>query len=198
MKHVESEMKPVTRYVTDTSRWEDWKAEYRYGALYFFPPRELRNTVNQLRTKFDPKSQSYCDAHISLTVPFPKPLTLSVFKEIEQAALLIQPIDITYGPVTSYPGHAGVVLKIEPADRLRDLVQSLEELPAFEGAQARRYPFSAHMTIAEFITLDRTAELVQELSGERLEGVFRCERLSYAVPNDDFHFEERGYIKFGN
>lgn len=195
MKLEENRQNLVTTYVSDTSNWEEWKKEYQYGALYIFPPTELRETVNLLRAELDPKSQSYCDAHISLTVPFPRPLTVAGLQEIEQAAQLIMPLEITYGPVTSYPGHPGVVLKIEPQEQLSKLVSMLEALPVFEGANPRRYPFSAHLTIAEFITMERTAELVRELATAKLEGKFQSPLISYAVPTQDFHFEERKFIK---
>lgn len=188
---------PVTYYVRDTTKWEKWMLEYQFGALYIFPPSPLREKVNALRARLDPKSQSYCDAHISLTVPLPRPLTARDLVELEATSRLLRPIDITYGPVTSYPGHAGVVLKIEPREALVDLVQRLESLPCFVEGNPRTYPFSPHMTIAEFITIDRTNELVQELSTENLAGTFRALHVSYAVPNQDFHFEERDLIVLG-
>ena len=45
------------------------------------------------------------------------------------------------------------------------------------------------MTIAEFISLEITAELLHQLSGKVPEGTFRCDSVAYAVPNDDFYFE---------
>ena len=171
--------------------------EYKFGAFYFFPPPDLRRTINELRSRLDPKSQSYCDAHISLSIPLPAPLTKSDLRNLETVAYSIEPIDIKYGPVTSYPGHAGVVLKIEPANLLHEVVNKLESQRAFDGATPRRYPFSPHMTIAEFITLEKTQELVRELTGLGLEGQFKCTHVSYAVPDENFHFEERKFIQLG-
>ncbi len=45
------------------------------------------------------------------------------------------------------------------------------------------------MTIAEFISVERTNELLQELSGKVPEGTFRCDSIEYAIPNDKFYFE---------
>ena len=79
----------VAEYVRDTSNWEDWKQEYQYGALYIFPPDDIRQVVNQLRSKYDPKSQAICDAHISLTVPFARPLTEGSWRKLEELARII-------------------------------------------------------------------------------------------------------------
>jgi hypothetical protein len=45
------------------------------------------------------------------------------------------------------------------------------------------------MTIAEFITLERTATLQRELAGRIREGMFTCNAIEYAVPNRQFYFE---------
>jgi len=44
------------------------------------------------------------------------------------------------------------------------------------------------MTIAEFISLDRTTELVDELGLTAPIGEFICDRVEYAVPDGDFRF----------
>ncbi len=45
------------------------------------------------------------------------------------------------------------------------------------------------MTIAEFITLERTDELMGELRETVQQGRFLCDSIEYAVPNQDFYFE---------
>jgi hypothetical protein len=52
--------------------WEEWQHAYRFGIILILPPEPLRSKVNKLREKYDPRSQSCCDAHISLTVPLPR------------------------------------------------------------------------------------------------------------------------------
>jgi len=47
------------------------------------------------------------------------------------------------------------------------------------------------MTIAEFITLERSAELTSELRNLDLAGEFLCSHLSHAVPDESFRFTER-------
>lgn len=181
-------------YVEDLSTWEPWQKEYRFGALYIFPPSPLREQINGLRAQHDPRSQSICDAHISLTVPFPCPLTHQDWNELAQVASRFAPFTVTYGPPRSYPGVPGVVLHIEPFEQFNELVLALESAAVFAEATPRRYPFSPHMTIAEFISLERTEELVAELSGEDLTGTFPCQAVAYAVPDQRFHFNERGFL----
>lgn len=65
----------ITEYAISIERWEAWQREHRFGVLLLFPPELVRSQVNALRATYDPISQATCDAHISLTVPLPRPLT---------------------------------------------------------------------------------------------------------------------------
>jgi 2'-5' RNA ligase len=182
-------------YPTAMTLWEGWQKEYRYGVLLIYPPEPLRTHVNALRALNDPRSQAYCDAHISMTVAFPCPVEPQDWAEMAHVAGRIAPIPITFGPVRSYPGVPGVVLNIEPVDRLTELLRALESLPVFAQAARRTYRFSPHMTIAEFITMQRTEELLRELSrADELAGTFECRSLAYTVPDEEFHFTERASL----
>ena len=178
-----------------TANWEAWQLEYQFGAFYVFPPEELRQKLNNLREKYDPKSQSYCDAHISLTVPLPKLIDSSDLKLFSEALSAVKSFELTYGPPSSYPGIPGVVLKVEPKAQFRLLVETLESVSAFHGAKSRRFPYSPHMTIAEFISLERTEEIITELASLKLEGSFKCDKIAYAAPDKNFHFAERDFIQ---
>jgi 2'-5' RNA ligase len=184
----------ITQYASDLSSWEVWQREYRFGALFLFPPNPLRDQVNALRAKYDPRSQAICDAHISLTIPLPRIITARDWAELMQVTSRIAPFTVTYGPPRSYAGIPGVVLNIEPFEQFKQLVLALESVDAFAQATPRRYPFSPHMTIAEFITLERTEELLKELPREELMGAFECHAVSFAVPDEAFHFAERAFL----
>ena len=188
----------VTTYVADVSHWEDWQRRYRFGVLLIFPPDPPRGQVNALRAKYDPRSQSGCDAHISLTIPFPRPVTRTDWAELESIASGIAPFPIRYGPLRNYLPHPGVCLAIEPQDELDRLRAALEVASCFVGAPTRRYPFSAHMTIAEFISAERTEALMRELKGVAPRGVFACDGVSYAVPDAGFHFTERKHLELAH
>lgn len=185
------EQTAITRYAEPTSAWEAWFEEYRYGALYIFPPSPLRARVNALRQRFDPRAQAICDAHISLTVPVPQPMQQAQGAEIARALSAVPPFEVTWGPPYQYPGIAGVVLQIEPTETPHELVRTLERCSCFDDAPPRRYPFSPHMTLAEFITVEQSVAILGELSAERLEGRFWCSEVVYAVPDASFHFSER-------
>jgi len=156
-----------------------------------YPPEPLQSQVNLLRAKYDPQSQQICDAHICLTIPFPRPLTSAQWNELELIASEIETFSVHYGPLKNYLPHPGVCLAIEPQAKLDGLRVALEASSGFMGAPARRYPFSAHLTIAEFISVAQTRLFMDELKGVAPEGEFLCTDVSYAVPDYHFHFSER-------
>jgi 2'-5' RNA ligase len=181
----------ITKYATAISQWEAWQREYRFGVLLIYPPDPPLLQVNALRAKYDPRSQSACDAHISLTVPLPRPPTEAHWRELTTIASSILPITVRYGPLMNYLPHPGVCLAIEPQAELDRLRAALEAASAFAGAPARRHPFSAHMTIAEFISAEETSSLMAELKDVAPDGSFLCTAVSYAVPDSDLNFTER-------
>lgn len=187
----------VTEYVSDVSAWETWQQEYRYGVLLIHPPDPLRAEVSALRARYDPRSQSYCDAHISLTIPLPRPLEEADWVDLESAAGTLAPIALSYGPLKHYLPYPGVCLDIRPQAELDRLLEALESASAFRDASPRRYPFSAHMTIAEFITVEETERLMVELEELAPSGTFLCDAVSYAVPDDAMHFSERQRLRLG-
>ena len=171
--------------------WAAWQREYRFGVLLIYPPDPVRSVFNRLRSEHDPRSQSACDAHISLSVAAPFPPSHEQWAKLESSVAARPPVLITYGPLKTYKGHPGVVLHIEPQSELDALRAVVESAEPFSAAPPRRRPFSAHMTIAEFITLERSAELMDQLTALNLRGEFLCSELVYAVPDESFHFAER-------
>ena len=181
----------LTEYAENMTGWGEWQHAYRFGLLLIYPPDSVRSQVNALRAKYDPKSAAICDAHISLTVPLPRPLSLSDWQELASAAGNVRPITVNYGPLSHYLPHPGIVLAIQPQDELDRLRLVLEQTAPFTGASDRSWPFSAHMTIAEFITEEQTNELMVELRDVAPTGQFVCDHVSLAVPDEGFRFEER-------
>ena len=181
----------ITEYTLDMSQWQEWEKEYQFGVILIFPPEPLLTQVNVLRTRYDPRSHAACDAHISLTVPLPRPISGSHWRELEAIVSVIGSFPIQYGPLRHYLPHPGLCLAIEPQDKLNWLLMELERASVFAGARERKYPFSAHMTIAEFITVEQTLSLMDELQTIAPMGSFICGSVVYAVPNSDFHFSER-------
>lgn len=185
----------ITYYAADVTRWPDWAPEYRFGVLLIFPPVPLRAQVNALRAEHDPASQAVCDAHISLTTPLARPVGAADWRELEAIAATIEPFTIHYGPLLQL--GPVVCLAIEPHAALDKLRNALESAAVFAGAPARKYPFLPHMTIAEFITAERSARLLRELADVAPSGSFPCTGIDYAVPDASFHFTERGQLPLG-
>ena len=172
--------------------------EYRYGAFYIFPPDGIIEAIDALRNRYDPKSASYCQAHISLSEPLSEPLNQSKLDESRWALRQIQPFDVRYGPLRSFPPYPGVVYSIQPEDQFAELRSIVHATSTFAGVLLKRKDIAPHMTIAEFITVERTDALLRELQGRVPQGSFRCDSIEYAVPNQDFYFERVLRIPIGS
>ncbi|MEM6394188.1 MAG: 2'-5' RNA ligase family protein [Planctomycetota bacterium] len=184
-------------YAEAMQGWPDWQQEYRYGVLLIYPPAPLRSSVNRLRARHDPTSHAGCEAHISLTVPFPRPVDAEAWEELQGLASRVDPIEITYGPLRHYLPHPGVCLAIDPQGQLEALLETLESASVFTGATPRRHRFSAHMTVAEFIDADQTRRLMDQLSSSAPSGRFVCREVAYAVPDEGFSFKPQGVLMLG-
>lgn len=188
-------MKEIT--YADAKTWETWQNGYRFGAFYIFPPDGVIEHIDALRAQFDPKSSSYCQAHISLSEPLPQPLTEQQLKELQNALAAVKPFDIHYGPLRSFPPYPGAVYTITPEDAFMELRATVHATSLFADRERKRDHIVPHMTIAEFISIERTDELLQELSGKVPEGNFPCRSIEYAVPNRDFYFERAVTLPIG-
>jgi 2'-5' RNA ligase len=186
----------LTNYATDISRWEEWQKAYRYGVMLIIPTDPPYRRIEALRRWYDPKGHLICGPHISITVPFPRALSDANWFELKSIAAGIRPITIKYGPLINYLPEPGIYLEIEPRDELDNLRTTLEKATAFKGALPRKYPFSPHMTIAEYITVEHTGELMEKLKDNTPSGSFFCTSISYCVPDNNFHFTERGRFDF--
>lgn len=188
----------VVDYAQNPIDWEGWFFEYVYGGFYIFPPFEVSRPIDELRKKFDPKSDRYCQAHISLSGPLGQPLTNELLAEIEAAIKYIEPYEISYGPLITFPPHPGVCFDVRPADKFFDLRKAVHGCSAFTGSDVSRKSIPPHITIAEFgLTYDASEELRKTLNKTVPEGKFWCDSIEYAVPNDNFYFERRLRIPLG-
>jgi len=177
------------QYADKTSHWENWWHDYKYGAFYIFPPEKIMKSVDQYREKFDPKSASICRAHISLSEPLNHPITLEEVESLTQDLKSIPKFEIIYGPIGTHPPYPGVTFAIYPKQNFSDLRTKLHSNKIFEGVKVKRSEITPHMTIAEFITMERTNELMKELKGKVKGGKFYCNEIVLAVPNNNFYFE---------
>jgi 2'-5' RNA ligase len=173
----------------DPSAWEEWQAEYRFGAFFIFPPAGTIEPVDDLRRAYDPRSASYCQAHISLSEPLAGPLTSEQCSELQAALSSIAQFELHYGTLRTFPPYPGVTYAIQPEDRFMQLRSAIHATTLFSGVPLIRKDRAPHLTIAEFISWERTEELFRELNGKVPEGTFLCGSIEYAVPNQDFYFE---------
>jgi len=174
---------------SDQSIPESWHDEYRFGAFYLFPPTHVATVVDGLRARHDPKSAAICGAHVSLSEPLVRPFTDEHSVEVRARLATVAPFEITYGPLTSFDPHPGVVFAITPENDFFALRGAVHSTSIFEGSEmkgARRVP---HMTIAEFISLEETHDLLALLGDTVPGGTFLCDRVVLAVPDASFHFE---------
>jgi 2'-5' RNA ligase len=181
-------------YEQDTSHWEPWMHGYRFGVILILPPEPLRSAVNQLRRAHDPRSQSYCEAHISLTVPLPRGPSIAEWEELISLAAGAETFEVRCGPLKHYLPHPGVCLEVAPQQSLDELRRTIESARVFRQSPPRKYPFPAHMTIAEFVTAEQTLGLMDQLAHSAPIGSFICDRLSYVVPDSSFRFQQQATL----
>jgi len=181
-------------YCEETIWEENWQRDYKYGVILFIPPEPLFSTVNELRKTHDPKSALSCCPHISLTMPLKKPITSNEIDMINSTLQTIPSFRVKYGPVINFlPNANGIVFNIDNQNQFQDLYRTIEEIPGLEFHD-RKWPFKAHLTIAEFINEVETRRLTESLnnslSSDILFGEFPCEKVVYMIPDEKFEFKE--------
>jgi 2'-5' RNA ligase len=178
--------------------WLDWQKHYRLGVILVLPPEPVRSQINMLRARYDPQSHKTVQAHISLTVPFQREPDDHHWAEFERIASRFQAIPISFGPLVPFLPRPGAALDIQPQAQLDKLRLALEVSEVFHNAPPRHHPFWAHMTIAEFVSVEITEQLMRDLEGECAPtGSFVCDHLTYVVPDEEFRFTERRSLKLG-
>lgn len=186
-----------THYVLRMAGWKKWMKEYQYGIVLIIPPEPHKAVVNALRQVYAWSQSSECDAHISLSVPVPGPVDPIDLRELEDRLATFEPFILNYGPIITGGDGRGIVLDIQPQEKLKKLLLLIEEGRMFQGASERKWPYLGHMTIAEMLTTAQSQQICDELSSLRLSGYFLVDHLSYLVPDENFAFTERVKIRLG-
>jgi hypothetical protein len=172
------------RYAQDTSSWKEWQREYRFGAFFIFPPAGVIEYVDDLRRRYDPASHVSCQAHVSLSEPWPRALTDRDLAQLQDAPSRVAPFTITCENVHTTPPYPGVVYAIALTSTFRRLRSTIHSIPLLKGSLLRRQDIPPHMTIAEFITMEQSADLAAQLDGQAREASWECDQVEYAVPDD--------------
>ena len=179
----------MVTYVTDTSKWEDWYRDYRLGLILIMPPDEVSRQIDPLRAKHDPDAYAICPTHISLSDPLRREMTPELEEEIRGILSKIEPFTLYYDKPHASPERGGVAYPITPQEPIDDLKEALHAAAVFEGEVYGRRHIPAHMTIAEFISIEDSLKLCAELQDSAPSGSFLCDRLEFIVPDQEFHFQ---------
>ena len=115
-------------------------------------------------------SAAVCQAHISLSKPLQAPLTEAHARESQAALGAVAPFEMQYGPLRSFRPYPGVAYSIQPEDKFRQLRAVVHSTSIFAGMALKRQDIAPHMTIAEFITMERTHELLKNCKGKPRKG----------------------------
>jgi 2'-5' RNA ligase len=172
----------------DMSGWQRWQEEYRYGAFFIFPPTGIIEPVDELRRRYDPRPANAAQAHVSLSEPLLGPLTQVQLNELTGVLASIQPFQVHYGPLRSFPPYPGVTYAISPEEPFIALRTAIHATSMFTSSPLSRRDIPPHMTIAEFISLEDTERLLVSLSGKVPEGDWLVDAVEYAVPDRQVHF----------
>ncbi|MGH6815131.1 MAG: 2'-5' RNA ligase family protein, partial [Hyphomicrobiaceae bacterium] len=171
--------------MTDLS--DEWLKSYRHGVVPIGPPDEVRSPMNALPERYDPVSQSHCEAHISLTPPFLHAPTEPNWHAIERAVEPFEPFDIALGPVNGWLSQSVIYLEVRPAADLECLNEALLATRLFAEPQFKT--FVPHLTITEgFSSIPVTDDLFDTLKKAVAARSFYCDRLAYVRPDENFRF----------
>jgi 2'-5' RNA ligase len=172
----------------------EWQKAYVHGVVLIWPSNDVRAQINPIRARYDPVSQSYCEAHISLTPPLLHVPVEGDWQLIEQAAACFAPFDINFGPVNSF-GLSVIYLEVHPADRLAELRDALLATRLFANSDLNFVP---HLTLTEGLSdMPVSQRLLDELQRAVPAGSFRCNHLVHIRPDQNFHFTVQRRIEFG-
>ena len=170
---------------------QDWQKPYQFGTIVIWPPDEVRVVVNKQREENDPLSQSYCEAHISVTQPLLKNLSGSEWNQVLSVVKDFRSFQINFGPLNSFLPYPCIWYEIEPRERILELRQALHMTGFFNLTLPHTEDFIPHMTITEGLsgpTVDES--LFKQLQKESRQGKFFCQGLAYIVPDQGFCFKE--------
>ncbi len=170
---------------------QDWQKPYQFGTIVIWPPDEVRVVVNNQREENDPLSQSYCEAHITVTQPLLKNLSESEWNQVLSVVKDFRSFQIDFGPLNSFLPYPCILYEIEPRERILELRQALHQTGFFNLTLPHTEDFIPHMTITEGLSGPTVDEnLLKQLQKESCQGSFVCQELAYIVPDQRFCFKE--------
>jgi hypothetical protein len=197
LKVTEKDKTQAAVYAQDTVQWEEWQRDYRLGLILILPPPPIAEPLNHLRQKYDPRSQAICPAHISISDPLRCEMTADLEAEISGILGCIEPFELHYSTPQASVERAGIACQVGPQDRIDALKEALHLAAAFAGQAYRRRDIPAHLTIAEFISIEEGLKLIPTLRRTVAAGSFVCDRLEFVVPDEAFCFRRKSTFFLG-
>ena len=186
------------RKVAETSSWEPWQHDYRFGVVLVMPPLHVASPIDALRQAYDQKSHAICSAHISVSDPLRRQMSDDAQKEIQELLRTVEPFEVHYDRPTASARRPGVAYPISPQERFDELKCIIHQASVFEGFASSRRDIPAHMTIAEFLTIEDSLRICADLIDKAPRGSFWCDRLEHLVPDATFRFQRRGTFMLGS
>jgi 2'-5' RNA ligase len=179
----------IVNYVTDTSTWIDWQRDYRLGLILILPPADVGGPVNALRAKYDPPTYASCPAHITLSDPLGLEMTLERDAEITRILSAVEPFTLHFDKPHASRERGGVAYPIRPREPIDALRTRLHQASVFTRKPYWTRTIPPHMTIAEFVSIDESWRIMDEINDTAPSGSFLCDRVEFIVPDIDMHFQ---------
>ncbi len=169
--------------------WPTWGNRFKPGLFIIQPPEDVSSIVNAQRKMYDPLSQSYIGAHITVTQPFLKEPSTSEWDLLLGVLEEFLPFEIHYGPVKSFLPYPCIWYEIQPAEQILKIRSALHQTGLFNLEEGYIEDFIPHMTITEGQSgPEVNLELLDILQGESQSGSFLCSEIVLSVPDHRFHF----------
>jgi hypothetical protein len=176
------------RVVVDTSNWEPWQRGYRFGVIVVMPPQDIASSIDALRQAYDQKSHAICSAHISVSDPLCRELSGDAKEEIRELLRAVAPFEVHYDQPAASTRRPGVVYPVTPQEKFDEIKRVIHQASVFDDTAYSRREIPAHMTIAEFVTIEDSLRICADLADTAPRGSFWCDRLEYIVPDATFRF----------
>jgi hypothetical protein len=109
----------------------------------------------------------------------------------------VELFDVHYDRPTASARRPGVAYPVSPQERFDELKCTIHQASVFEGVAYSRREIPAHMTIAEFLTIEDSLKICADLMDKAPRGSFWCDRLQHVVPDARFRFRRRGTFLLG-
>jgi len=156
--------------------WPEWQRVYKYGTLVIWPPDRVGEVVNRLRHQYDPVSQSFCGAHITLTQPFLRQPSSNEWVELCEVVSSFESFEIQYGPINTFLPYPCIWFEIHPSELVLVIRQALHATGMFNLDLPHTEDFIPHMTVTEGQSdIDVTEELYTKLRDEIISALVSSE-----------------------